>query len=90
MGFTRLVPDFRRSFDAPYWVVHRAHFHQALRDLAHSLGVELNLSSRIKSYDPTTPSLTLESGAVHVADLIIGADGRSSDDSLAISSDHQF
>ncbi|KAF1922892.1 FAD/NAD(P)-binding domain-containing protein [Didymella exigua CBS 183.55] len=75
VGLTRLVPDFRRSFDAPYWVVHRAHFHQALRDLARSLGVELHLSSRVKSYDPTTPSLTLENGAVHTADLIVGADG---------------
>lgn len=78
IGLTRLIPDFRRSFDSPYWVVHRAHFHSALYRLAKELGVEVILGSKIKSYDPVSPSLTLENGSIHTADLIVGADGQSS------------
>lgn len=39
------------------------------------MGVEVKVNSRVASYDPTVPSLTLESAETHTADLIVGADG---------------
>ena len=88
IAYTKLVPSFRDTFDAPYWVIHRAHFHGALCDLAKSLGVEVLLGSSITSYDPETPSLSLEDGSVHYADIIIGADGRS--ESNPVAATHQL
>lgn len=76
IGHTKLIPDFRRSFDAPYLVVHRAHFHEALHHLALKLGVEVILDSTIKRYDAEEPAIDLANGDRHRADLVIAADGR--------------
>ncbi|KFZ11099.1 hypothetical protein V501_04900 [Pseudogymnoascus sp. VKM F-4519 (FW-2642)] len=75
IGYTKLVPDFRKNFKAPYYVVHRAHFHDALYQRALELGVEVRLASRVENYDLSKPSLTLRSGEVIFADLIVAADG---------------
>ena len=75
IGLTRLVPDFRKAFDAPYYVVHRAHFQDAMYRLARDLGVEISMDSGVAGYDPDVPSLTLEGGATYSADLIVAADG---------------
>ncbi|KFY25049.1 hypothetical protein V491_01919 [Pseudogymnoascus sp. VKM F-3775] len=75
IGYTKLVPDFRKNFKAPYYVVHRAHFHDALYQRALELGVEVRLASRVENYDLSSPSLTLSSGEVVSGDLIVAADG---------------
>jgi len=75
IGNTKLKPDFRDSFDAPYYVVHRAHFHDALHKRAVELGVEVNVNSKVVSYDLEIPSVTLEDGSTHTADLVVAADG---------------
>lgn len=75
IGRTRLDPDFKREFDAPYWVIHRAHFHEAMHALAVDLGVIVNLSSKVISYDVHGPSISLENGPTMSADLIVAADG---------------
>jgi salicylate hydroxylase len=75
IGFTKLVPDFRENFNAPYYVVHRAHFHNALYQRALELGVDVRIDSRVDQYDLDTPSVTLGNGAVLSADLIVAADG---------------
>ena len=77
IGWTQLIPDFRRSFGAPYYVIHRAHLHDALHKLAMKLGVKVELASTVVDYDLDAPSLTLENGSVHYGDLVIGADGKS-------------
>jgi salicylate hydroxylase len=77
IGLTRLIPDFQQSFGAPYYVIHRAHLHDALHNLALELGVKVELDSTVVDYDLDAPSLTLQNGAVHHGDLIIGADGAS-------------
>lgn len=51
IGVTNLVPDFERDFGAPYWVVHRAHLHQALYERALELGVVVHVDSRVHSID---------------------------------------
>lgn len=76
IGCTRLVPHHRVNFGAPYYVVHRAHFHEALHKLALKLGVTIHISSRVHSYDSLTPAITLVDGKMHMADLVIAADGR--------------
>ncbi|KAJ5299049.1 hypothetical protein N7476_010606, partial [Penicillium atrosanguineum] len=75
IGRTRLDPDFKREFDAPYWVIHRAHFHEAMHALAVDLGVVVNLASKVVSYDVDGPTVSLENGSTIFADLIVAADG---------------
>ena len=43
---SKLVPDFRQNFGAPYYVVHRAHFHMALYKRALELGVDVKVGPR--------------------------------------------
>lgn len=75
IGYTKLVPDFRDNFKAPYYVVHRAHFHTALYQRALELGVQVKVASRVDDYDIDTPSVTLGTGEVFTTDLIVAADG---------------
>jgi salicylate hydroxylase len=77
IGRTRLFPVFREQFDAPYWVVHRAHFHEAMHELAVDLGVSIKLASKVTSYDVHHPSITLAEGSIIYSDLVIAADGTS-------------
>jgi len=79
VGLTRLVPDFSNTFDAPYYVIHRAHLQRALFLKALNLGVKVHLGSKVKSYEPEKPSLTLENGLRYEADLIVAADGMNSE-----------
>lgn len=72
---TKLVPEFQQRFHAPYYVIHRADFHQALHDRAIELGVILKLGHKVTSYDRDAPSVTIENGTVVEADLIVAADG---------------
>ena len=75
IGYTKLIPDFRETFKAPYYVVHRAHFHDALYQLALKLGVEVRINQKVIDYDQDTPSVTVEDGTTMSADLVIAADG---------------
>ncbi|RDL35133.1 Uncharacterized protein BP5553_07064 [Venustampulla echinocandica] len=75
IGYTKLVPDFRENFKAPYYVVHRAHFHTALYERALELGVTVKVASRVEEYDTAAPSLKLANGEEFNADLIVAADG---------------
>lgn len=75
IGRTRLHPQFRQLFHGPYWVIHRAHFHQALHSLAVDLGVTVKLASKVVSYDVHGPGITLENGSSVSAELVVAADG---------------
>jgi salicylate hydroxylase len=75
IGKTKLVPDFRETFRGPYWVIHRAHFHDALLRRALELGVEIRTGCKVVNYDFDEPSVTLEDGSTHVADLVVTAEG---------------
>lgn len=74
IGRTRLFPAFREQFDAPYWVVHKVHFLEAMHKLAVDLGVSIELASKVTSYDVHHPSITLATGSIIHADLDIAAD----------------
>ena len=75
IGRTSLIPDFRQKFDAPYYVVHRAHFHDALYKVALQLGVVVKTDHKVVDYDPETPTVTLANGAILRADFVVAADG---------------
>lgn len=77
IGYTKLVPEFQENFKAPYYVVHRAHFHEALYRRAVDLGVDIKIDSRVDIYDLEAPSVQVANGKVYHADLIVSADGES-------------
>ena len=77
IGYTKLAPEFKAMFGAPYYVVHRAHIHSALHKLAISLGVDVQLNSKVLDCDTDAPSITLENGRILTSDLIVSADGTS-------------
>lgn len=62
------------SFLMERQIVQRADIHKLLFDLASSL-MTLRLNSRVVAVDPCVPSVTLQTGEVVTADLVIGADG---------------
>ena len=76
IGLTDVGPKFRAMFHAPYYVSHRANFHEILHARAHELGVDLKLGSKVEVYDAESPSVTLENGRILIADLIVAADGK--------------
>ncbi|CAG9988599.1 unnamed protein product [Clonostachys byssicola] len=75
IGYTRLIPDFRSSFEAPYYVIHRAHLHEALHETAVKLGVTVKLNSRVTEYNEMVPSIKMQDGTILKSDLIVAADG---------------
>ncbi|KAJ5813313.1 uncharacterized protein N7503_000063 [Penicillium pulvis] len=75
IGNTKLVPDFTNNFDAPYYVIHRAHFHSALCQKVQDMGIEINLGARIETYDPVAGSIMLADGTTFTGDLVVAADG---------------
>ncbi|KAL3446128.1 hypothetical protein BJX65DRAFT_319028 [Aspergillus insuetus] len=75
IGYTRLIPGFRETFDAPYYVIHRADFHSALVQRARDLGIEIKLGCKVTGYDLGNTAIHLESGDSFGADLVVAADG---------------
>ena len=75
IGYTKLKPDFSVKYQAPYWLVHRAHFHSALYELALSEGVKVKVAHKVIEYDENVPSVIVESGQSFSADFIVAADG---------------
>jgi salicylate hydroxylase len=70
-----MIPNFRETFGAPYYVIHRANFHTALYRRTLDLGVAVKLASRVVEYDVERTGIVLESGDWKEADLIVAADG---------------
>lgn len=75
IGYTKLVPDFRESFQGPYYVVHRAAFHNALYQRALQLGVVVKVASRVVEYNEEAASVTLADGTVYSSNLVVAVDG---------------
>jgi salicylate hydroxylase len=75
IGHTKLIPEFRNNFDAPYYVVHRADFHEALHKLAQQHGVCLDVNCKVAKYDANEGKVTTLDGRVFYGDLVVGADG---------------
>lgn len=76
VGFTKWGEVMEKDYGSPYYHIHRADFHKLLYDLV-APHVTIMLSSTVVGCDPgpASPSVTLKSGKVIKADLIVGADG---------------
>ncbi|KAF9887004.1 hypothetical protein FE257_010620 [Aspergillus nanangensis] len=75
IGHTKLIPEFRQTFKAPYYVIHRADLHSAMYKRALDVGVTIKLAAKIIDYNPQRPSIHLEDGSSYEADLVVAADG---------------
>lgn len=75
IGYTQLIPGFRQTFNAPYYVIHRADFHSALVQRARDLGIEIKLGCKVVYYDLSMSRIQLEAGECFEADLVVAADG---------------
>ncbi|KAI0312297.1 FAD/NAD-P-binding domain-containing protein [Amylostereum chailletii] len=81
VGYTRWGSLMENEHGAPYFHIHRADYHAMLLHLAQSApGVTFRLGATVVDVQPDPsvqggPSVTLASGEVVRADLIIGADG---------------
>lgn len=82
-GTTRFSNDLRhinKMWQHPWHLIHRAHLHSAIKDLAiredgEGQAVTLHVSSGVETVDPATATITLRDGSKHGGDLVVGADG---------------
>ncbi|KAG9309242.1 FAD/NAD(P)-binding domain-containing protein [Chiua virens] len=76
VAWTKWGDTMEEYYGAPYYHIHRADFHRLVYELAapHPR-ITIRTNCRVVSLDPSIPTLTLESGEVIRADLVIGADG---------------
>jgi salicylate hydroxylase len=79
IGRTALGKDFEENFKVPYYVVHRAHFHNALHQRALQLGVVVELNARVVKYCEKSASVELANNSIIIGDLIVAADGKFGD-----------
>ncbi|KAK7413357.1 hypothetical protein QQX98_007734 [Neonectria punicea] len=75
IGYTKLGSNFRETYGAPYFVIHRADFHHALCSLASQVGVKILTNSKVVEYDEHFPSVKTQDGREYAADLVVAADG---------------
>ncbi|MER5216648.1 FAD-dependent monooxygenase [Streptomyces sp. NPDC002838] len=72
---TELGADCERLFGAPYYSVHRAHLHDALRELSEPAGLRLGHRLLRAEESADRVRLLFDDGTTHEADLVVGADG---------------
>jgi salicylate hydroxylase len=81
VGYTGWGARMADNHGAPYYHIHRADYHAMLLRLARTApGVRIRLGAAVRGVQPDPavaggPSVTLASGEVIHADLIVGADG---------------
>lgn len=76
IGVTDTSPEFTAQYGAPYFVVHRAHLHNAMYEQAVALGVKTRLNSKVNSYDAATGTIVTSDGCYFQGDLVVAADGK--------------
>ncbi|KAG2145434.1 uncharacterized protein EDB93DRAFT_1087020 [Suillus bovinus] len=74
IGWTPFGDLIDKEYGFPFYLLHRADFHRMLHETAEPY-CNIRINSRVVSVDPSKPSVTLASGEVVYADLLIGADG---------------
>ncbi|KAJ4286513.1 hypothetical protein N0V90_013213 [Kalmusia sp. IMI 367209] len=74
IGHTALGGAFEESYKVPYYVAHRAHFHEALHQRALQLGVFIELGCKVVKYNERQGSVELQNGGMRRGDLVVAAD----------------
>lgn len=74
--------SYAKALGTPFWDFHRANLHRCLLDRATELGAKVHVKSRVQdieyAQDGLTATAVLSDGRMMSADLIVGADGISS------------
>jgi len=85
LGTAPLMPEVRKKHGYPQYVAHRADLHKALMDgIATLANVKFNVGCLVTNVDFVNRAISLQNGANHKADVIIGADGQYSWGSITI------
>lgn len=74
LGAAPLMPEVEARHGAPQYVIHRAELHGALMEDAQEVA-EIRVNSMVVAIDFQKPTVTLQTGEVLEADLVVGADG---------------
>lgn len=80
MGFAEWRPAVMQETGGAFLMMKHEDVHRLLYDLAVSKGAEVIFNANVTAVTPgePKPSITLASGEVHTADIVIGADGPNS------------
>ncbi|KAH6988269.1 hypothetical protein BKA56DRAFT_630160 [Ilyonectria sp. MPI-CAGE-AT-0026] len=74
--YERLGREFvRNKYGAPWFVIHRADYHEVMMETAKKSGVDIRLGCFVESIDFDKTQVLVAGGGVMSADVIIGADG---------------
>ncbi|KAG1733518.1 hypothetical protein EDB19DRAFT_1911504 [Suillus lakei] len=74
VGWTPFGDVIDKEYGAPFYLLHRADLHHMLYEATEPY-CNIRVNCRVVSMDPSNPTVTLASGEVVSADLIVGADG---------------
>ncbi|KAG5929201.1 hypothetical protein E4U42_006861 [Claviceps africana] len=66
---------YEELYGAPWLVMHRADYMRLLLDEARQAGVIVKSGCEVRQVDFSAPSVTLASGDIHKADVVVGSDG---------------
>ena len=76
-----MIPSVHQELGYPWWLVHRAHLHQGLVDVARKYGASLVMNVWVNYIDYNSDGpvkVRTESGKEYTFDLLIGSDGLNS------------
>lgn len=78
VGYTK-IETVEKALDRPWWLVHRAHLHEGLAEVARREGADIRIDSRVDvvDYHNEDASVVVKTtkGASYTFDLCVGADG---------------
>lgn len=75
----RLYNNTEAELGGPNWQIHRADLHDVLLMKAQEMGLQISMGAKVSKYNQEAPSVVLEDGEVVRGDVILVADGKSSD-----------
>ncbi len=87
IGFLRMGEEFMRDIAAEFLFLQHQDLYDMLRELAVESGAKLRFSARVVDVDTSKGRVTLESGEVLKADIVVAADGFDSDLRQAVTED---
>ncbi|KAK2753228.1 hypothetical protein FQN54_007919 [Arachnomyces sp. PD_36] len=79
--------ELEARYNHPLWCLHRADLQRALTDRAVELGALIRLGTRVTNIDADAARVTVETGEIFTADLVLAADGLWSTARAALPSD---
>lgn len=71
----RTAHNAEQRYGAPWMVIHRADYHQALLDAATTAGAEIRLGALVRNIDFEKTTVEVQGAQVIPADVIVGSDG---------------